>query len=133
MRALSIRMAVMAALLVLLGAPTWADLVGTSVTGTLILNGGPKNWFDSANGFVPAGYLNTSPSGPTVTISSTQVEFGFNDGTYNQDTADFTGSQLILTDVTSSEGSLPATYTFTDTAFSGLTLSTVSNTFGSGI
>ena len=58
-----------------LGAVAQASLVGTQVTGTLQFNGGGPNYFDPANGRVPAGYLNSA--GPAVVISSTATEFGF--------------------------------------------------------
>ena len=110
-----------------------ADLIGTSVTGSLQFGGSGTNSFDPANGFVngpfgtyPGGSLNAA--GTTVTISGTATEFGFMDTT-NTDSADFTGTQLTVTDVTR-VGSNSATYTFTDTAFNSLSL--VSNSFPAG-
>ena len=115
--------------------PVRADLLGTQVTGAMLIGGGPPNYFDPTFGYVngpygtfPGGSLNAA--GTTVTISSSAIEFGFMDGA-NTDSADFTGSQLILTDV-SLGGSVGITYTFTDTAFAGL--SKVSDNFlGGGI
>jgi hypothetical protein len=111
-----------------------ADLIGTSVTGSLQFTGSATNFFDPANGFVngllgtyPGGSLNAA--GTTVTISGTATEFGFMD-TINTDSADFTGTQLTVTDVTR-VGSNSATYTFTDTAFNSLSL--VSNSFPAGL
>lgn len=100
-----------------------ADGTGTSVTGGLFFevvpnNYLPTNYFDPANGFVPAGYGNSS--GTTVTIGS-GVEFGYND-TYNLDTADFTGSTLTISDVVEHSGdNAPFEMTFTDSAFTGFT------------
>jgi hypothetical protein len=115
-------------------SPAWAGLLGTQVSGSMIINGAGPNYFDPANGYVdgpngtfPGGSLNSA--GTTVTISGTSVEFGYMDGA-NTDSADFTGSQLTLTDVAVNDGSLPITYSFTDTAFGSLSLST--NSFGSG-
>jgi len=108
-----------------------ADLIGTSVTGQLLFNGSSTNYFESANGFVPAGYGNSGlGTSTTVTIGAGIIEFGYNDS-LNADTVDFTGTTVTLTDVTG-EGSIKANYVFTDTAFSGLNLSLVSNNFPSG-
>ncbi len=101
-------------------------LIGTSVTGTLNF-GSATNYFDSANGFVPAtGYLNTSST--TVPISQPQIEFGYQDGA-NQDSANFTDSQLYIEDqYFGTIGDLPFTMSFTDPAFAGITLTpTISN------
>ncbi len=123
------RLFLVAILGALVCAPGWADLVGTSVTGSLTFGGNPLNFFDPVNGFVPNGPLNKT-QGTTVTISSSAIEFGFQDPD-NTDTADFTGTQLTLTDI-SSGGQAAARFTFTDAAFAGVTLSPVSNTFPVG-
>ena len=100
-----------------------AGLVGSSVTGNLSISGG-TNYFDSSNGFVPAGCQNSGISGTTVTVVNPTPEFCFQDG-INTDTANFTDNVLTFTDV-SSAGSAPVQLTF---AFSpGLVLS-VSETF----
>jgi hypothetical protein len=109
-----------------------ASLTGTSVTGQLLFSGNPPNYFDPANGFVPAGFLNTS--GPTVTISTTVPEFGYQDSV-SAIRADFGSSTLLLNDIytgTGSSGQLSATYKFTDAAFAGLAVSTSSDTFLNG-
>ena len=97
-----------------------ASLIGTTVTGTLDF-GTATNYFDSANGFVPAsGYLNAAST--TVPISQPQIEFGYQDGA-NQDTANFTNSQLFIEDQFFGSGSnSPFTMTFTDPSFAGLTI-----------
>jgi hypothetical protein len=108
-------------------ASAQADLIGTSVTGQMLISG--TNYFESANGYVPAGYDNSGlGTSTTVTIDS-GIEFGFHDGS-NTDTADFTGTTLTLQDV-SVNNSIGITYIFTDTAFTGFSLS--SNTFPSSV
>ena len=104
-------------------------LIGTQVTGALYFAGySPNNYFDPANGLVPAGYLNVA--GPTVTISSNAVEFGYNDGTVVI-TADFTENQLVVTDHPMLNGNYrPIQMAFTNSAFSSL--STVSDSFPNG-
>jgi hypothetical protein len=119
------------AALPLLGGPARAGLIGTSTTGSLQFSGtGATNWFDPANGHVPSGFLNNTQF-PNITISGTAVEFGYQDGA-NTDTADFSNTGLTLSDV-SSLGSDASTYTFTDTAFSGLVLSKLTDTFPGGV
>jgi hypothetical protein len=90
------------------------------------------NQFDPVNGFVPAGFSNTS--GPTVTVAEPAIEFGFND-TANFDTVNITATQIIITDVRTgpsaslSSGS-PFKITLTDTSFpDGITQ--LSNSFDS--
>ena len=101
-----------------------ADDLGTSVSGSLIFYTGSPNYFDPANGFVPAGYGNVA--GSTVKIGS-GVEFGYNDGA-NLDTADFTGTTLTITDV-DSFGASPFEMSFTDPAFNGITQLTGAGAF----
>jgi hypothetical protein len=108
--------------LVLSGAAEAAGLTGVQVDGTMNVSGlGSTNFFDPGLGSIPAGYGNsTSPL--AVTIGS-GTEFGYADGA-NTDTADFTDSQLILTDI-SNGGSAPITFSFTSTTpggFAGLSL-----------
>ena len=111
-----------AAAMVLLSTPAWAVLVGSSVTGTLTFNGGSTNFFDPNQGFVPVGNLNVA--GVTVTISASATEFGFDDGG-NNDLANFTTAQLIITDnVLTTQGAAPWRMTFTSTAFTGISLVT---------
>ncbi len=121
------------ALLAVLVPPARADLVGTQVYGTLAFG-----TYYSINRFDPsyggyAGSLNTV-SDP-VTISPTATEFGYGPGG-NIDTADFTGSQLIVGDnvleTGTNSGSPNWTMTFTSTAFGSLSLSKVSDNFLNG-
>jgi PEP-CTERM motif len=109
-----------------------APLVGTSVTGTINFEVNPINFFDPANGFVPAGFGNTSPGTNTVTIAVPLVEFGFEDG-FNRDTADFTDTTLTISDlVGTAAGAFNWTMTFTDSAFAGLSLVEISDNFVNG-
>ncbi len=94
----------------------WAD----TTTGTLIFSGIAVNGFDPAFGFVPAGYGN-SISNVNVTIGP-GVEFGYQDFA-NTDTADFTGTQLIIEDVVSGfQSDYPFTMTFTNPGYTGISL-----------
>jgi hypothetical protein len=107
--------------------PASAALVGTSVTGSLQFNGGSANFFDPVYGFVPSGYLNSA--GTTVTVSGSAAEFGYDDGG-NRFTANFTDSQLLISDLIEASGSnLPFTMTFTDTGFAGQGIAVVSDSF----
>lgn len=106
-----------------------AQLNGRQVNGTINFGAGSLNYYDPANGFVPAGFGNTS--GQPVTIGG-GIEFGFQDGA-NRDTADFTDTQLILGDeVFSAASSWTQTFTlFGGDPFSSLSL--VSDSFVPGL
>ena len=109
-----------------------AGLIGTSVTGKLMFAGGTTNYYDPANGFVPAsGYLNSA--GPTVTVASPAVEFGFNDNV-NLDTVNFSASQFTIEDVVEAGPSdAPFTMTFTDSAFAGMSFVKATDFFPGGL
>jgi hypothetical protein len=111
-------------LLCVSAGPLLADGVGTAVTGSLTFNGATVNYFDPANGFVPAGFGNSM--GTTVTIGPI-TEFGFTD-TANIDTADFTGTTLTISDTGLGSAQAPFQMTFTDAAFTGF--SVVTNSLG---
>ena len=100
-----------------------ADLLGTKVNGTLNFNGGTTNYFDPANGFVPAGYGNSTS--PNNVVIGPGVEFGFKDG-INRDIANFSANQLVVRDVCLLGGdctiNAPFKMTFTDTAFTSASL-----------
>jgi hypothetical protein len=103
-------------------------LIGTQVTGVLYIAGNPANYFDPANHWVPAGYLNAA--GTTVTISSNAVEFGYFDGTTTI-TADFGKTHLVVKFSPVLSGNyLPIQLAFTNSAFSSL--SPVSDNFPYG-
>jgi len=101
-----------------------ADGIGTSVTGSLAFQKLPINFFDPANGGVPAGFGNDS--GTTVKIGS-ETEFGYRDGA-NLDTANFTGSTLTLSDTGFGEGQSCFEVKFTDIDFKSFSL--ISNDLG---
>lgn len=105
-----------------------AGLLGSTVTGSLKFGGGANNYFDPVQGYVPAGFLNTSS--PTVVIAEPAIEFGFQDGS-NRDTANFTDTQLIVTDTVFS-GAGDWIMSFTSAAFSSMTIAEISDTFPNG-
>jgi hypothetical protein len=113
------------------GSPAMADLIGTSVSGVLNANSiGGANGFDPATGFVPAGFGNSAPHGPNNVVIGPGIEFGFVETGVNTDTADFTGTQVTIADVkANSLTNVALFYIFTDTAFSGATISLGSNSF----
>jgi len=106
----------------------------TAVSGVLNLSGSQPqtNFFDPANGFVPATGFGNSASPNNVIIGS-GIEFGFVQTGVNTDTADFTGTQVTITNVTNVGNQVNAVFKFTDTAFSGATVSLVSDTFPSPV
>jgi hypothetical protein len=100
-----------------------ADLIGTTVTGSLQFNGGGANYYSPSNGFVPAGYQNSAGAqdSNTVTIVGGD-EFGYRDGA-NQDVTSFSATGFTFTDdVLSSGANASITVTMTDAAFSGVSL-----------
>ncbi len=113
--------------------PLHASLLGTSVSGSLVFSGNPANYFDPANGFVPSsGYLN-STGGTSVTVQNSAIEFGAVFPS-NTDSADFSASQLVISDLTKLTGTdSPFVMTFTDAAFTGLTLAKTSDSFIGGV
>src|SRR5262249_40158403 len=122
---------VFAMVCVLAGMQANAQLLGTTVNGQMLVSGNPPNYFDSTNGFVPAGFGNSSmPGNPNVVIANPLVEFGYMDG-FNTISANFTGNTLTLTDV-SMGSTAPITYKFTDTVFAGLNVAETSDNFLSG-
>jgi hypothetical protein len=105
-----------------------ADLIGTTVTGVLNFDGNPLNYYDPANGFVPAtGYQNSASNqdSSTVTIVGGN-EFGFRDGA-NQDVTSFTSNGFTFTDTSFLGAGTNIALRFTDTAFGGV--SELSSTF----
>ena len=97
-----------------------ASLMGTNVTGTMNIGGyGSYNFFNSSYGYVPSGYSNSK--GATTVAVSNATEFAFQ---YYSDVvkADITADTLTLTNTTGI-GNWKTDYYFTDSAFSGMTLS----------
>jgi hypothetical protein len=113
-------------------------LLGTSVKGTLQYSGSSINYFDSSNGEVPAsGYGNSS--GTTVTIADPLVEFGAVGSMFgvkeDLDTANFTDTTLTISDKCLFDACVANntfTMTFVDAAFSGLSVTQLSDSFGNG-
>ncbi len=120
--------------LVAFGGPAQAQLLGTTVTGALEFpqaTDPTENWYDpTSNPFnlVPSGFNNFTANGPTVTIDGNS-EFGYNDGA-SFITADFSDNTLTITDSAVAGGSTPWDQIFTDTAFTGASFSTVTDSFG---
>jgi hypothetical protein len=104
------------------------------VTGSLEFGGAAPNYYDPSifMGYFVDGLGDLNVKGTTVTISGTATEFGYSAGGTTI-TADFTSTQLFLTETASSPTSW--TQTFTDPAFAGLSLAPGSTftglTFGS--
>lgn len=97
-----------AALALAMSTPSHA----TTLTGALNFSGGSVNFYDPANGFVPAGFNNEA--GQPVTVDA-GTEFGFQDGS-NLDAADFTANTLEITDFVfdgANPGAIAWTQTFT--------------------
>jgi hypothetical protein len=109
--------------------PAFAGLDGTLVSGVLNFGGGSTNFYDPANGFVPAGFGNsTSPNNVPIGGPFTAT-FGYMDGA-NTDNSNFTNTTLTFTDmVTLSGANEPIELMYTDTAFLGATVGLVSNNF----
>ncbi len=124
-------LALPAILLLLASVSARADLVGTQATGTFNVPGG-LDYFDPANGLVGnfGGSLNLA--GSTVTVSSSAIEFGLQDG-FNRDWADFTHTTLTIGDnQVPGRGSATWIMTFTDPAFTSLSLTKLSDNFVNG-
>jgi hypothetical protein len=112
-----------------LPASARADLVGTTVTGSLDFDADGLNFYNPAMGFVPAGYQNS----PGAQNSNTVVivggnEFGFTDPGNNTDVTSFSSTGFTFTDTSLSAGpNLNIILTLTDPAFTGVSL--ISSTF----
>jgi hypothetical protein len=106
------------------------DLYGSPVTGGLYFSGGGTNYFDPANGFVPAGYGNSGPGNNVNVVISDWGEFGFSDGA-NFLVANFTHTQLIITDFSTVGNINATTFTFESPSFVGISLD--SSSFPSNI
>jgi len=112
-----------------LPASARADLVGTTVTGSLDFDADGLNFYNPALGFVPAGYQNS----PGAQNSNTVVivggnEFGFTDPGNNTDVTSFSSTGFTFTDTAITAGlNLNIILTLTDPAFTGVSL--ISSTF----
>jgi hypothetical protein len=115
-------------LCLMLPAAARADLVGTSVTGSLDFDSDNKNFYIPASGFVPAGFQNSAgaQNSNTVVIVGGN-EFGFSDG-LNTDVTSFSSIGFTFTDTAITAGpNLNIILTLTDPAFTGVSL--ISSTF----
>jgi hypothetical protein len=73
-----------------------------TITGSLQFEAIPTNFYNPANGFVPAGFSNSSPNTNTVTLIGGSAIFGFEDN-LNIDTAAFTTTGVQITDIVKSD------------------------------
>lgn len=109
-----------------------AFLNGTTVFGSATYGGGGPNYFDAGNGFVPAGFGNSSPNGPSVVVGPI-VEFGYLDGASSiQANFSDTGLTLTFDPLITGSGFATQTYVFQDIAFVGATVAQISNNFNNG-
>jgi hypothetical protein len=137
--------------LIIVGTADASTLLGSAVTGELYyyVSTGvvdtTMNFFDPAvdqdnynGGTVPAGYGNAN--GPTTTVVDPGVEFGLlsgggtvaSPGLFSL-TADLTDTTLTITKINSGTLSLAGFEAiFTDTAFTGLSVSKIEDTFAEG-
>jgi hypothetical protein len=106
-----------------------ADLVGTTVTGSLDFDADGLNFYNPAMGFVPAGFQNSAgaQNSNTVVIVGGN-EFGFTDPGNNTDVTSFSRTGFTFTDTSITAGpNLNIILTLTDPAFTGVSL--ISSTF----
>ena len=106
-----------------------ADLVGTTVTGSLDFDADGLNFYNPAMGFVPAGFQNSAgaQNSNTVVIVGGN-EFGFTDPGNNTDVTSFSSTGFTFTDTSITAGpNLNIILTLTDPAFAGVSL--ISSTF----
>jgi hypothetical protein len=105
-----------------------ADLVGTTVTGSIDFDSDNINFYVPANGFVPAGYQNSAGAKDSNTVVIVGGnEFGFDDS-LNRDVTSFSSTGFTFTDTSATPGlNLNIILTMTDPAFTGVSL--ISSTF----
>ena len=105
-----------------------ADLVGTTVTGSLDFDADGLNFYNPAMGFVPAGFQNSAgaqDSNAVVIVGGN--EFGFSDG-INTDVTSFSSTGFTFTQTSIIPGkNINIILTMTDPAFTGVSL--ISSTF----
>ncbi len=131
------------AAVVALASPAHASLVGQQILGSLKFQGDSKDYFDPANGLVPAGYGNVT--GPLVTVAGLGHSFGFEDVAIldGSNFSNFSGADSFLDLATRSMGpglksweqtftsvapGLFNTLTLVSNSYSGLTYSLVGDT-----
>ena len=105
-----------------------ADLVGTTVTGSLDFDADGLNFYNPAMGFVPAGFQNSAGAQDSNTVVIVGGnEFGFTDG-INTDVTSFSSTGFTFTQTSIIPGkNINIILTMTDPAFTGVSL--ISSTF----
>jgi hypothetical protein len=116
-------------LCLVLPASARADLVGTTVTGSLDFDADGLNFYNPALGFVPAGYQNSpGAQNSNIVVIVGGNEFGFTDPGNNTDVTSFSSTGFTFTDTAITAGlNLNIILTLTDPAFTGVSL--ISTTF----
>jgi len=115
-------------LCLVLPASARADLVGTTVTGSLDFDADGLNFYNPALGFVPAGFQNSAGAQDSNTVLVVGGnEFGFSDG-INTEVTSFSSTGFTFTQTSIIPGkNLNIILTMTDPAFTGVSL--ISSTF----
>jgi PEP-CTERM motif len=115
-------------LCLVLPASARADLVGTTVTGSLDFDADGLNFYNPAMGFVPAGFQNSAGAQDSNTVVIVGGnEFGFSDG-INTEVTSFSSTGFTFTQTSIIPGkNLNIILTMTDPAFTGVSL--ISSTF----
>jgi hypothetical protein len=115
-------------LCLVLPASARADLVGTTVTGSLDFDADGLNFYNPAMGFVPAGFQNSAGAQDSNTVLVVGGnEFGFSDG-INTEVTSFSSTGFTFTQTSIIPGkNLNIILTMTDPAFTGVSL--ISSTF----
>ena len=115
-------------LCLVLPASARADLVGTTVTGSLDFDADGLNFYNPAMGFVPAGFQNSAGAQDSNTVLVVGGnEFGFSDG-INTGVTSFSSTGFTFTQTSIIPGkNLNIILTMTDPAFTGVSL--ISSTF----
>ena len=111
-------------LCVMFPASARADLVGTTVTGSLDFDADGLNFYNPAMGFVPAGFQNSAGAQDSNTVVIVGGnEFGFTDPGNNTDVTSFSSTGFTFTDTAITAGpNLNIILTLTDSAFTGVSL-----------
>lgn len=123
--------AITALLVTVACGPASADtLLGGSVTGSINFGDNPLNYFDPANGGVPAGYLNALGQPQPVTMAEPAIEFGYKDGA-NEDAVNFFATGFTVTDNVFRDAT-NWTIKLTSDAFTGLILQELTDDFDNG-
>ena len=91
-------------LCIMLPGSARADLVGTTVTGSLDFDADGLNFYNPAMGFVPAGYQNSAGAQDSNTVVIVGGnEFGFSDG-LNTDVTSFSSTGFTFTQTSITAG-----------------------------